>query len=144
MVKRYRKWLLGLIIAVLCGLSVWDLLGNRGPGDLIGGFEEVAFVRNEQNKGGIIRVYAFSVADTIGADYIGCGNLLPHNDYGSITTAYFFESGKPIPDLLDLEPPHFDTTRYQPVAVYNKGDDGVGKLHKISQAVNQEAIAPSP
>lgn len=130
MVKRYRNWFFGLAVAVLCALSIWDILGNLAPGDLKGGFEEAAFVRNEQNKGGIIRIYAFRVTDTVGADYMGCGNLLPHNDYGSITMAYFFESDKPVPNILHLAPPHFDTIRYQPVAVYNKSEDGIGKVHK--------------
>lgn len=130
MVKRSRKWLIGLAVGVFCGLSVWEIFSNRGAGDLVGGFVEVAFVRNEQNKGGIIRIYAFSVSDTIDADYSGCGELLPHNQYGSVTTAYFFASRKPVPDLLRLEPPHFDTTLYKPVAVYYRGEDGVGAVLK--------------
>ncbi len=132
MIKRYRKWLLGLAVAVFCTLLVWDVSRNRSPGDLTGGFEEIAFVRNEQNKGGIFRIYAFRVTDTTDADYMGCGNLLPHNDYGSITTAYFFESDKPVPGSLRLEPPHFDTIQYRPVAVYNKGEDGVGQVNRTS------------
>ena len=128
MVRRYRKWLIGLVVVAFVAFVVWDLLSTRGPGDLVGGFEEIAFVRNEQNKGGIVRIYAFRVADTAGADYMGCGNLLPHNDYGSRTTVYFFESDRPAPTSLQLEPPHFDTVQFRPVAVYHKGDDGVGTV----------------
>src|SRR5690606_7044262 len=104
-------------------LLVQDFMQRRGPADLKGGFEEIAFVRNEQNKGGIVRIYAFSVADTTGADYRGCGELLPYNDYGSITKAYFFQADKAAPTSLQLEPPHFDTTRFHPVAVYLKNAD---------------------
>ena len=131
MVKRYRKLVIGLVVAVFGALLVQDFLQGRGPADLKGGFEEIAFARNEQNKGGIVRIYAFSVADTIDADYLGCGELLPHNDYGSITKAYFFQAGKAAPKSLQLEPPHFDTMHFRPVAVYLKSKDGVGNVSKL-------------
>lgn len=134
MVKRYRKLLIGLAVAVFGALLVQDFLQRRGPADLKGGFEEIAFARNEQNKGGIVRIYAFSVADTIDADYLGCGELLPHNDYGSMTKAYFFEVGKPAPQSLRLEPPHFDTAQFHPVAVYIKDKDGVGNVSKLASS----------
>lgn len=120
--------LIGLAAIVLAALAVWDVLQSHGPADVEGGFEEVAFARNEQNKGGIVRIYAFSVTDTISADYFGCGERLPHNDYGSLTKAFFFVSDKPVPPTIELEPPHFDTLRFHPVAVYVKGKDGVGKV----------------
>ena len=128
MVKRYRKLIIGLAAAVFGALLIQDFLQRRGPADVKGGFEEIAFARNEQNKGGIVRIYAFSVTDTLNADYLECGELLPHNDYGSMTTAYFFQAGKAAPQSLQLEPPHFDTTRFHPVAVYLKGKDGMGKV----------------
>src|SRR3546814_270622 len=109
---------------------VRDLVRQRGPAAVKGGFKEVGFARNEQNKGGITRIYAFSVADTVGADYLGCGELLPHNDYGSLTKAFFFTSGRPAPSI-QLEPPHFDTLQFHPVAVYVKGKDGVGTVTRL-------------
>lgn len=130
MVRRYRKLLIGLAVVAFITLLIQDLLRHRGPADLKGGFEEIAFVRNEQNKGGIVRIYAFRVTDTVGADYMGCGELLPHNDYGSITEAYFFESGASAPMSIQLEPPHFDTLQFRPVAVYTKGEDGVGRVKR--------------
>lgn len=133
MFKRYRTLLICLVIVVLGILLVQDFLQQRGPADLKGGFEEIAFVRNEQNKGGIVRVYAFRVTDTTDADYLGCGELLPHNDYGSVTKAYFFLAGDATPESLLLEPPHFDTTRFHPVAVYLKNKDGIGNVSKYPQ-----------
>ena len=88
-------------------------------------------LRNEQNKGGIIRIYAFTVSHPVEADYLGCGDLLPHNDYGSLTKAYFFESGAPAPTTLRLSPPHFDTTRFRPLAVYSKDKDGIGRVERV-------------
>src|SRR5690606_2557923 len=133
MARRYRKWLIGVAIIAFVSLFFVDLLRQPGPADLTGGFEELAFVRNEQNKGGIIRIYAFRVADTADADYMGCGELLPHNDYGSMTTAYFFAAGAPAPASLRLEPPHFATSRFRPVAVYQKGEDGLGRVTVLSE-----------
>lgn len=123
-----RRIVYGVVISVIIILVVWDVLRNPGPEDLQGDFTEIAFVRNEQNKGGIVRIYAFYVGDTVGADYQGCGDLLPHNDYGSMTKVYFFKKGQPVPESLRLEPPHFDTLRYRPVALYTKGEDGVGRV----------------
>lgn len=129
--KRYRKLYIVSAIVIFAALVVWDALQHRGPSGLDGGFEEIAFVRNGQNKGGIVRIYAFSVTDTAGADYLGCGELLPHNDYGSITKAFFFEAGKAMPHEIQLDPPHFDTLQFRPVAVYTKGEDGVGNVARV-------------
>lgn len=131
LVKRQRKLLIGLAIVAFVAFLVLDLLRHPGPADLNGGFRKIAFVRNEQNKAGIIRIYGFSVTDTVGADYMGCGELLPHSDYGSITKAYFFESGLSAPVSIRLEPPHFDTVKFRAVAVYSKGEDGVGRVKKL-------------
>lgn len=132
--KRYRNWLIGLAIGAFIALVMQDLFNNPGPGDLPGGFEELAFVRNEQNKGGIVRIYAFRVSDTAGADYQGCGDLLPHNEYGSVTKVYFFDknaasTSASAPPKLQLDPPHFDTSQFHPVATYIKGEDGVGRVY---------------
>lgn len=135
MTKRRRNLLTGLAVIAFLALLARDLLRHPGPTDMQGGFEEIGFVRNEQNKGGIIRIYAFSVADTANADYLGCGELLPYNDYSSMTRAYFFEPDSSA-DLsvlsIRLEPPHFDTVKFRPVAVYYKGEDGVGKVKKFN------------
>lgn len=133
MVKRYRKLLIILAVVVFGTLLVQDFLQRRGPADLRGGFEKIAFARNEQNKGGIVRIYAFRVADTTDADYQGCGELLPHNDYGSMTKAYFFAAGEAAPQSLRLEPPHFDTVQFRPTAVYLKGKDGIGRVTEFHQ-----------
>ena len=100
MIRRHRKLLIGLAVIVFTAFVVRDLVRQRGPAAVKGGFKEVGFARNEQNKGGITRIYAFSVTDTVGADYLGCGELLPHNDYGSLTKAFFFTSGRPAPPTI--------------------------------------------
>lgn len=140
MIRQRRNLLIGSAIIGFLALLSRDLLRQPGPSDMRGGFEEIAFVRNEQNKGGIIRIYAFSVADTTGADYMGCGELLPHNDYSSMTRAYFFEEGPSAALSLGLEPPHFDTVKFRPVAVYCKGEDGIGRVKKFNSSPHRPDI----
>lgn len=124
----YRKLLITAAIVLIGAFILKDMLFQPGIGELPGNFNEVAFVRNEQNKGGIIRIYAISVSDTTNAAYLACGDLMPHNEYGSKTTVYFFEKGKPTPDVLQLDTPHFDRLQYHPVAVYIKNEQGVASL----------------
>ncbi len=131
MIRKYRKLLIALLVVVFAALVVRDLVQHRGPADLVGGFQEIAFARNEQNKGGIVRIYVFSVKDTTAADYEGCGALLPHNDYGSVTKAFFFAVDQFAPPSVQLDPPHFDTVQFHPVAVYVKGKDGVGAVTRL-------------
>jgi len=144
MIRKYRTLLIGLVVIVFAAFVVGDLLQHRGPADLKGGFREIAFARNEQNKGGIVRIYAFSVEDPTDADYLGCGELLPHNDYGSLTKAFFFAAGTPTPDELTLEPPHFDTLQYHPVAVYIKGKDGTGSVVTNRLSFGRTIAQPEP
>ena len=125
---RYRLWLLLLPLVLITVFILWDTLQQPGIRDVVGGFEEVAFVRNEQNKGGIVRIYAFTVSDTTHADYLACGNLLPHNEYGSTTTAYFFEKGKSAPNELQLDSPHFDTSRFHAIARYIRNEKGAATV----------------
>lgn len=126
-----RSTVLALALVLGIALLLVDILTQPGLSDVAGGFEEVAFVRNEQNKGGIVRVYAFTVSDTATADYLACGNLLPHNDYGSTTVAYFFEKGKPAPEKLKLDSPHFDGSRYRPIARYSRNEDAAASVMRI-------------
>lgn len=104
---------------VLLAILAWIYLNfakipNRS--DLPGGFEEVAFVRNENNLGTVLLYYAFTVKDTTIANYEALGKTLPFNKTSGVTTAFFFHGSAP--DKLTLEAPHYDTTRFRPVRVY--------------------------
>lgn len=130
MKKRVLKWLFALPLIIIIAFMLRDTFTQEGITDLAGGFEEVAFVRNEQNKGGIIRIYAFTVTDSTNADYLACGNLLPHNEYGSTTKAYFFLSDTPFPTVLNLDTPHFDLKRYHPIAHYVRNEQTTATVRK--------------
>lgn len=112
-----RAWWLILPVALLLGLIFKDSFSQKNIEDLKGDFKEVAFVRNEQNKGGIIRIYAVTVGDIAHADFDGCAKLFPTNDYGSSTTIYFFDKNKPFPTSLSLESPNYDLSKYNAIRI---------------------------
>ncbi|MFZ4263000.1 hypothetical protein ACFRAE_13210 [Sphingobacterium sp. HJSM2_6] len=118
--KRKKLWWVLIPILGIIGYILYDSFSQPSIKDLQGGFEEVAFIRNEQNKGGIIRIYAVTVADPINAQYDECADLFPVNDYGSITKVYFFDKNKPFPKTLNLEEPHFDSNSYQAINILKR------------------------
>jgi hypothetical protein len=122
--NRILKW---GIIALFAGVFGWVLLQSlRQPGvnDLEGGFREVAFYRNENNTGPIIRIYAVSVRDAELPQMQQYGDFMPHTKYGT-TKVYFFREGSPIPATLYPEGANFDAA-YRPycIAKYEKGSMG--------------------
>lgn len=118
--KRNKIWWFSIALIVLLGYFIWDSYSQPSISDLPGDFKEVAFVRNEQNKGGIVRVYAVTVGDLVQARYEDCADLFPVNDYGSITKVYFFDKNKPYPTTLRIEEPHFETGKFQAVRIVRR------------------------
>jgi hypothetical protein len=79
-----------LFVSVLVvGLIFYSLFKSENINSLDGGFEELAFVRNENNTGPINRVYAFSVRDTLWLEMQKHTDLLPHTKYGTTKVYYF-------------------------------------------------------
>lgn len=120
MKKNKRVWLIIIPILAILAFMLKDSFTQKSIEDLPGDFKEVAFVRNEQNKGGIIRIYAISVGNPAQADYQACIDLLPVNDYGSSTTAYFFDKNAPYPTSLKVEAPHYDGKQFQAIQISKK------------------------
>lgn len=118
--KSNRIWWIGGALIILLGYFLYDSYSQPKIQDLPGDFEEVAFVRNEQNKGGIIRIYAVTVGDPINAKYEECADMFPVNDYGSITKVYFFDKSASYPTELTLDEPHFDTDAYQAIRIIKR------------------------
>ena len=119
MKSRKIIWFVGALVLLL-GYFIYDSYSQPNIKDLPGDFEEVAFVRNEQNKGGIVRVYAVTVGDQAKAQYEQCADLFPTNDYGSVTKIYFFDKGMPYPTELTLEEPHFDIQKYSALRIVKR------------------------
>ena len=119
--KKSRKvWLLAVPLILILGYMIWDSYSQPSIHDIPGNFEEVAFVRNEQNKGGIERIYAVTVGDLANANYNACAELFPTNDFNSVTRVFFFDKNKPYPTTLTIEPPHFDTSKYEVINIIKR------------------------
>ncbi|MBD1430889.1 hypothetical protein [Sphingobacterium litopenaei] len=120
MKKSKKVWLLAIPLILILGYMIWDAYSQPSIEDIPGNFEEVAFVRNEQNKGGIERIYAVSVGDIPNAKFEACAELFPTNDFNSVTRIFFFDKNKPYPTTLSLEPPYYDTTKYEAIHILKR------------------------
>lgn len=118
--KNKKVWLIAVPLIVLLGFLIYDSLSQPSLKDIPGGFEEVAFARNEQNKGGIIRVYAVTVNDIEQAKYSEAAELFPTNDYNSVTRIFFFDKNKPYPTALSVEPPYYDHEKYEAIQIIKR------------------------
>ena len=118
--KKKKIWFIAIPLILILGYFIYDAYSQPSIEDLPGGFEEVAFVRNENNKGGIIRIYAVTVKDQLNAQYDKCADLFPVNDYGSVTKIYFFDKDKPYPTSLQLEDPHYDNSKYEAINILSR------------------------
>lgn len=118
--KGKKVWLIAIPIIILLGYLIFDSYSQPSLKDLPGQFEEVAFARNEQNKGGIIRVYAVTVGDISQANYDNAADLFPTNDFNSVTRVFFFDKNLPFPTQLSIDPPYYDTTKYEALQIVKR------------------------
>ncbi|MEJ8758164.1 hypothetical protein WG947_14215 [Pontibacter sp. H259] len=109
------KHILILATVALVLWFVYDSFSQPGPDDLKGNFKEVAFYRNENNTGPIVRVYAVTVSDTLWTEMQQYGEFMPHTKYGN-TKVYFFLEGSPAPDKVTAAMPNI-FTHYQPYCI---------------------------
>ncbi|QNL48906.1 hypothetical protein H8S90_19430 [Olivibacter sp. SDN3] len=115
-----KRWIwIGAAILSIAAFILKDSFLQPNAEDLKGGFKEIVFARSEQNAGPIIRLYVVSVKDEKNAQMQSYGDLMPHTKYGT-TKVFFFNAEKPIPQRINLQPPHFDTTIYKASSRYEK------------------------
>ena len=124
--KRRRKWLAGIAISLLLIWFIADAMNQPGVQDLKGGFREVAFYRNENNTGPIIRIYAVTVADTNWQEMEQYGNFMPHTKYGN-TRIYYFLNTNPLPTEVYPGSENFEA-RFQEFAVAKYEKDAMGQV----------------
>ncbi|MGY4385972.1 hypothetical protein ACVWYN_003022 [Pedobacter sp. UYP24] len=96
-----RNGIFVIIVVVLASVIIWKTFTQPGTESLKGNFKQVAFLRNEQNTGPVIRVYAVTVTDTVWKEMVDFGNYMPYNKYGN-TKVYYFLNSKPYPTALQL------------------------------------------
>lgn len=116
---------LGVLLIIIA--IIWNAVNEPGIKDLKGDFKEVAFVRNEQNSGPVIRIYAVSVEGEPWKEMEQYGNYMPHTKYGT-TRVYFFPANKPYPSALDLGDNNIaENLKENCLAVYEK--DGMSQVN---------------
>lgn len=114
-------------VALIIIAIIWNALNEPGIKDLKGSFKEVAFIRNEQNSGPIIRIYAVSVEGEPWKEMEQYGNYMPHTKYGT-TKVYFFPANKPYPSALTLGDNNIpEDMKENSLAVYTK--DGMSQVN---------------
>ncbi len=98
--KKYKAYILLLSVLIIIAI-IWNAITEPGIKDLKSDFKEVAFIRNEQNTGPVIRIYAVSLNSEDWKEMEQYGNYMPHTKYGT-TRIYFFLNNSEIPEELNF------------------------------------------
>ena len=123
--KPTKYTLLGLTAALIL-YFIYDSFSLPSVDDLNGDFKEVAFYRNENNTGPIVRIYAVTVNDTLWEEMEAYGNYMPHTKYGT-TRVYFFLNSQPAPSQVVPEQPNFDA-QYNGNTLARYEKDAMGQI----------------
>ena len=128
--NRRRKYLISIVVVLLLIWFIADAVNEPGVQDLKGDFTQVAFYRNENNTGPIVRIYAVTLTDTLWQQMEQYGNFMPHTKYGT-TKVYFFLQGKPVPKEVYPGEENFpaELQKYC-LARYEKGTMGTASFRK--------------
>ena len=116
-------WLATVLILIM--IVVYGYLPLDNLKAIPGGFEKVAYVRNENNQGGIYQYYIYTVQDTARAEYQKLMDKLPFNGKTGRVTVYFFYKNAPYPTSIQYTSPHFDEQTYQALRVYSRSKAGL-------------------
>jgi uncharacterized protein YxeA len=87
----------GLIVSII----LYSLFTSENINSLEGDFQELAFIRNENNTGPVHRIYAYSLKDTLWSEMRKHAELLPHTKYGT-TEVYYFKAEDFQKSILNL------------------------------------------
>jgi|688.fasta_scaffold24696_4 hypothetical protein len=122
--KKYKTYIY-ILSALIIIAMIWNTITAPGIKDLKSDFREVAFIRNEQNTGPVIRIYAVSMKTVNWEEMERYGNYMPHTKYGT-TKIYFFLNNAEVPEKLNFGEISI-TEPYQKkcIAIYEK--DGMSQ-----------------
>ncbi|WKK82054.1 hypothetical protein [Marivirga arenosa] len=119
------KKIILFVFLITALLIVYSLSTVENVNSLEGDFEEMAFVRNENNTGPVHRIYVFSLNDTLWTQMRKHIDLLPHTKYGTTEVYYFLKKDvKSIEISLDMS--GLENKTLKPLAHYVK--NGQGKI----------------
>ena len=122
--KKYKIYILVITLLIIIAI-IWNTISEPGIKDLKSDFKEIAFIRNEQNTGPIIRIYAVSMKAENWEEMERYGNYMPHTKYGT-TKIYFFLNSSEVPENLNFGAINI-SEHYQKncIAIYEK--DGMSQ-----------------
>ena len=122
--KKYKVYILAVSVLIVISI-IWNTITEPGIKDLKSDFKEIAFIRNEQNTGPVIRIYAVSLKTENWEEMEQYGNYMPHTKYGT-TRIYFFLNKSEIPEELNFGEVNIPE-RYKKncIAIYEK--DGMSQ-----------------
>lgn len=122
--KKYKAYILLLSVLIIIAI-IWNAITEPGIKDLKSDFKEAAFIRNEQNTGPVIRIYAVSLNSEDWKEMEQYGNYMPHTKYGT-TRIYFFLNNSEIPEELNFGEVNIpERYRKNCIAIYEK--DGMSQ-----------------
>lgn len=122
--KKYKVYILVVSVLIIIAI-IWNTITEPGIKDLKSDFKEIAFIRNEQNTGPVIRIYAVSMKTENWEEMERYGNYMPHTKYGT-TKIYFFLNSTEVPKDLNFGDINI-SEQYQKncIAIYEK--DGMSQ-----------------
>jgi hypothetical protein len=88
------KLIFALALTAVLAAMLFDLFSAENINSIEGDFEQIGFVRNENNTGPVKRLYAYNVSDTLWENIEKHANLLPHTKYGTTEVYYFLDAGE--------------------------------------------------
>jgi len=117
-----------IAIATITTIIFWIIFSQDTVDDLPGDFKEIAFYRNENNTGPIIRKYVVSLTDTLWQEMEQYGQMMPYTKYGT-TTVFFFLQGSDMPKSINPDFPSFDV-QYQSncIGKFNRNATGLSSF----------------
>lgn len=117
--KKYKVYILLLSVLIIIAI-IWNAITEPGIKDLKSNFKEIAFIRNEQNTGPVIRIYAVSLNSEDWKEMEQYGNYMPHTKYGT-TRIYFFLNNTDLPEELSFGEINIaERYRKNCIAIYEK------------------------
>ena len=121
------KYVVIAVILALVAYFVYDAVSIPGVSSLKGSYKEVAFYRNENNTGPIVRIYAVITTEPNYAEMEQYGNFMPHTKYGT-TIVYFFMKQKPYPTEVFPGSTNFPV-RFKPFVLARYEKDAMGQVN---------------
>ena len=113
-------------IAVLILMCI-QMMNTDNIYSIEGNFQELSFARNENNTGPVMRLYAFSVEDTLWENMKQHADLLPHSKYGTTEVYYFLAEDEEAPIELNLKDSKESLFNKNMCLAYAK-KDGMGRI----------------